>query len=265
MSRETQQRMVYRMPESIELTWTSLAVPAPDSLAGRIVIVIDVLRATSTIVTALANGARSIVPVPSVEAAFAAGSDLERSMLGGERSGLRIERFDLGNSPLEYTPGVVAGKTIVLTTTNGTLALDASRRADEVVCGSMLNADAVARHVVAAGVSRLLIVCAGTDGEFSLDDAVTAGAILDRILSRLSTAPSLSDSATASLILYRSAASSLFTAFAESTHGRRLIELGLAEDVRYCATIDSHDIVPVLAGSSITLATNPLPDSTRIN
>ena len=249
------------MPMRIELTWTSLSVPEPDSLSGRTVVVIDALRATSTIVTALAYGARQIIPVRTVESARAQATGIAGSLLGGERHGLRVDGFDLGNSPLEYTPEVVAGKTIVLTTTNGTLALESSRRAAEVICGAMLNADAVARHIVASGCKSLLVVCAGTDGEFSLDDAVTAGAILERVLERADAIPSLSDSALASILLYRRLAPDLISAFAESTHGRRLFDLGLGDDVRYCATVDSHDIVPLLVGSAVSATSIPVAGS----
>jgi 2-phosphosulfolactate phosphatase len=241
----------------IELTWTSLAVPAADFLAGRAVVAIDALRATSTIVTALANGAERIVPKRSVEEARAEAASRPGSILSGERFGLKVDRFDLGNSPLEYTPGAVAGKTIVMTTTNGTQALAASAGADEILCGALLNARAVASHLRASGRERTLIVCAGTDGEFSLDDAVTAGAIIDRI-APVPDVDSLSDSALAALILFRSLESDLHSAFLSSTHGRRLLEIGLGNDVGYCASVDTHDVVPVLAGDAIVPIDSPV-------
>lgn len=243
----------------IELTWTSLTVPASKSLVGSTVVVIDALRATSTIVTALANGALRIFPVASVETARHQADAIDGSLLGGEREGLKVRGFDLGNSPLEYTPEAVAGKTIVMTTTNGTRALDAARGADEVICGSLLNAVAVARHIADSGCLRLHLACAGTDGEFSLDDAVTAGAILEKLLELVPAVPSLSDASMAALLLYRRLAPDLLAAFSESAHGRRLVDLGLGDDVRFCATVDLYGIVPVLVGRAIGLATLSIP------
>jgi 2-phosphosulfolactate phosphatase len=145
-----------------------------------------------------------------------------------------------------------------MTTTNGTHALSVSRGADEVICGSLLNASAVARYLGSSGRRRLLIVCAGTDGEFSLDDAIAAGAIIDRLSSDDRSDDSLSDSATAALVLYRSVADDIPSAFLHSLHGRRLVELGLGDDVRYCASVDTIDVVPMLTGNSIAPATDPV-------
>ena len=243
---------------TIELTWTSLSVPSSDSLSGRSVVVVDALRATSTIATALDNGAAGIIPIATVEEARACYADLPGALLSGERGSLKMEGFDLGNSPLEYTPEVVAGKTIVMTTTNGTHALSVSHGANEIICGSLLNASAVARHLVDSGCSRLLVVCAGTHGAFSLDDAVAAGAIIDRLVTLDSSEHSFDDAATAALILFRSVVDDIPSAFIRSLHGRRLLELGLGDDVRYCASVDILDIVPVLTGSSIAPATTPV-------
>ncbi|MFM9195860.1 MAG: 2-phosphosulfolactate phosphatase, partial [Planctomycetia bacterium] len=161
------------------------------AVAGGIAVVIDVLRASTTIISALAHGAVAVQPVPTVDQARAlsaacpgraGGSESSRALLGGERGGLRIDGFDLGNSPLEYSSDRVAGRRIVITTTNGTAALDAALPATEVLIGAILNRTAVAaraRSLAAMhGAPAIQLVCAGTGGEMTEEDLLAAGAIL---------------------------------------------------------------------------------------
>ena len=231
------------------------------AVAGGIAVVIDVLRASTTIITALANGAAGVLPVPTIDRARAvaeaagAGSG---TLLGGERGGLRIDGFDLGNSPLEYSRDRVAGRRIVITTTNGTAAVDASLAAAEVLVGGMVNRSAVASHARslarAHGTSRIHLVCAGTDGEVTEEDVLAAGAILDAA-SRLPAADgdALDPSATMALEAFRGVvrgagdrSAAIAAAFATSRGGRNLIELGMAGDLPAAAAIDSLAIVPRL-------------------
>jgi len=233
------------------------------AVAGGIAIVIDVLRASTTIITALAHGAAGVRPVLTIDesraliAGFGSGSGV---LLGGERGGLRIDGFDLGNSPLEYSRARVAGRRIVITTTNGTAALDACRAASEVLIGAMVNRAAVAARArelaVAHGTPDIHLVCAGTDGEVTEEDLLAAGAILDAA-SRLPGADgdTLEASATAALETFRSvlsavadtgAASAITAAFATSRGGRNLIELGMQADLPAAAAIDSLTVVPRL-------------------
>ena len=242
------------------------------AVTGGIAVVIDVLRASTTIVTALAHGAAGVRPVLTVEAAraLAAGfASLSGSsvLLGGERGGLRIDGFDLGNSPLEYSRARVAGRRIVITTTNGTAALDACTAASEVLIGAIVNRAAVAARAWDLARSRgnadIHLGCAGTDGEVTEEDLLTAGAILDAA-GRLPGADGdvLDASATAALNVFRGvlspptaegrvdahaiAAAAITSAFATSRGGRNLIELGMQADLPAAAAIDSLRVVPRL-------------------
>jgi 2-phosphosulfolactate phosphatase len=240
------------------------------AVAGGIAVVIDVLRASTTIITALAHGAAGVRPVPTTDAAWALAasrgpeSDL---LLGGERGGLRIDRFDLGNSPLEYSRARVAGRQIVITTTNGTAAIDACGDAHEVLIGAIVNRSAVAFRArmlaVRHGVTDIHLVCAGTDGRVTEEDLLAAGAILDAASRLPDTAgDTLDAAATAALGRFRGvlsaadtdtlsgatadAAAAIATAFATSLGGSNLIGLGMQADLPAAAAIDSLPVVPQL-------------------
>ena len=231
------------------------------AVAGGIAVVIDVLRASTTIVTALAHGATGVRPVLTVEVARALAAGFGSGvLLGGERGGLRIDGFDLGNSPLEYARARVAGRRIVITTTNGTAAVDACTDASEVLIGAIVNRAAAAARArelaVAHGTSTIHLVCAGTDGEVTEEDRLAAGAILDAA-GRLpgGSDDTLDASATAALETFRGvlsaaadtgAASAITAAFAISRGGRNLIELGMRADLPAAAAIDSLRVVPRL-------------------
>jgi len=232
------------------------------AVAGGIAIVIDVLRASTTIITALAHGAAGVRPVLTIDEAraLAAGNGPgSEILLGGERGGLRIDGFDLGNSPLEYSPARVAGSRIVITTTNGTAALDACAPAAEVLVGAIVNRAAVAakarERAATHGTLDIHLVCAGTDGQVTEEDLLAAGAILDAA-SCLPNAhgDTLHASATAALEMFRGtmsasghgAASAILAAFATSRGGRNLIELGMQADLPAAAAIDSLTVVPQL-------------------
>jgi 2-phosphosulfolactate phosphatase len=231
------------------------------AVAGGIAVVIDVLRASTTIVTALAHGAAGVRPVLTVEVARALAAGFGSGvLLGGERGGLRIDGFDLGNSPLEYSRARVAGRRIVISTTNGTAAVDACTDASEVLIGAIVNRAAAAARArelaVAHGTSNIHLVCAGTDGEVTEEDRLAAGAILDAA-GRLpgGSDDTLDASATAALETFRGvlsaaadtgAAIAITAAFAMSRGGRNLIELGMRADLPAAAAIDSLRVVPRL-------------------
>ncbi len=231
----------------------------PRDVSGRVAVVIDVLRATSTLVTALAAGAREVRPAATPREArvrydrlAAARGGTEGLLLGGERMGLRIEGFDLGNSPLEYTPERVSGKTIFFTTTNGTRTLRraAGTRtggggARRVLVAAFLNATAVAKEVLSAE-GDVVLCCAGTRGGFSLEDILLAGFIAAHLERN---APFVfRDLARAAAALYRSMAGEdgrdLARAVAAADHARHLTALGFGDDIVLCATLDTTDIVP---------------------
>src|SRR6476660_3958617 len=153
-----------------------------DALAGSCVVVIDLLRATSTICQALASGAREVVPFLEIDEALAAAKDANRLeiVLGGERSGGKIPGFDVGNSPAEYTPQVVAGTRVFITTTNGTRAMHHVRQASRVVLGCFLNLSAVVASI--KGEPRIDILCAGTDGSETGEDALAAGSVAHTLI-----------------------------------------------------------------------------------
>lgn len=224
--------------------------------AGGIAVVLDVLRASTTIVTALAHGAPWVRPVLSIEEArTAAGADA--ALLGGERGGRRIDGFDLGNSPLEYTSDRIAGRPVVITTTNGTAALHACDAAAAVLIGAIINRSAVAacarRLAVARGAGEIHLVCAGTDGLVTEEDLLGAGAILDAATRLPGAAGDIRDEpAAAAIARYRAVvaggepATALSRAFSSTLGGRNLIEIGMAADLPAAAAIDSCAVVPQL-------------------
>jgi 2-phosphosulfolactate phosphatase len=231
----------------IDVHFNGSAAGHPD-LHDRVVLVVDVLRASTTIAAALANGARAVIPFEGVDEAITRARSLERSdvLLAGERKMAPIRGFDLGNSPREFTADVVSGKTIVMTTTNGTAALAGAHAALEVVVGSFANYSAVLawlRAAARAGKS-LTIVCAGTHGRFALEDAVCAGRFV-RGVARRGIQPELGDAAKIAAIVDRRMGGDLSAVLRNSEHGRALIDAGLGDDVVYCAGVDTHPVVPV--------------------
>jgi 2-phosphosulfolactate phosphatase len=217
----------------------------PSELQGRVAVVVDVLRATSTIVTALANGARSIYPVGSIDAAVRLAQNIGRDqvLLCGERRGLPIDGFDLGNSPREFTAERVAGKALVMTTTNGTPALLATTSARSTLVASFLNLGAILA-ALAAQELPVTVVCAGREKRFSLDDAVCAGAVVLGGAREIEPGRNLPDTAFTAALLARDRLDDLPGLFRGTAAGRQLVDVGLGEDLEYCAQLDRYDIVP---------------------
>lgn len=212
------------------LTPAEIATLPRRDLRAATCVVFDVLRATSTMLTALSNGARRIYPVCTVEEARHLKSErLPGALLGGERGGRRLDGFDLGNSPREYTASAVAGRDIITTTTNGTVALRACAGAGEVMAGAWLNLDALAGWLAA---DRVVLVCAGTGEGFALEDGLAAGALVSRLRER---AHRLDDAARTVLALFEHMGGDPLTAFQTSANGRRLAEIGLGADLADCA------------------------------
>lgn len=216
-------------------------------LKGRTAIVIDTLRATSVMVTALEHGAASIQCVMEPAEALSLKAADPGLILCGERNALKIPGFDLSNSPLEFTREAVAGKRLVMTTTNGTRTLLKSGEAERVHVGCLRNAGAAAEKALADG-RDIMLLNAGTGGFFTLDDFITAGAMIDRIRDRVE----LSDMALAALLLYR-AHPSIHSALEESYHYGRLKKLGRAADLRHCLSEDRSSVVPEYREGTVTL------------
>ncbi len=232
---------------------TYFTVPEADtgSLDNVAVVVIDIIRATTTIVEALANGAREIFPTPSTEEAVRLASSLGRedALLCGERRGLKVEGFDLGNSPYEFTPDVVDGKKLVMSTTNGTRALAAAQEGRRVLVCAVTNLSAVAAAV--ADEDAVTVMCAGREDRFAVDDALCAGHLIQRVLADRDDDVQLNDASRAALGL-AAARKPTRRFFAESAAGVALAEIGLAEDLKLCSDVDRHDIVAVMRDNSIT-------------
>ena len=234
----------------------ALLTPEPMGAAqvrGSTVIVIDVIRATTCIVEAVAAGARAIFPVESTEKAMKLASSLDRenTLLCGERRGLRIEGFDLGNSPAEFTPARVAGKQLIMSTTNGTLAFLSATLAKRVLAASFLNLSAVVEAV--DDDEHVVVVCAGKEGRFSLDDALCAGHIIRRVVAANEDEPVLNDAAVAAAALAEGYHPSE-EVLACTAAGRQLAEVGLDSDLCLCAHVDKHAIVPVMRDRVIAAA-----------
>ncbi|HYK82446.1 MAG TPA: 2-phosphosulfolactate phosphatase [Gemmatimonadales bacterium] len=223
-------------------------------VAGRGVVVIDVLRATTTVITALANGAKAVIPAATSEEAVRLASNLEKDgvLLAGERKSLKIEGFALGNSPREMTPTAVGGKTIVLATTNGTPALVAAQGGDPVLVGAPANFKALAERARAVLAQRgdLVIVCAGREKQFAIEDAYTAGRLVKAVKKGFRRVP-LNDAATAAVAL-TTAFRGWQEALAGSEAAHQLTEADLAEDVRFAAKADRFVVVPSYADRRIT-------------
>jgi 2-phosphosulfolactate phosphatase len=235
-------------------------------LRDKIVVVIDVLRASTTITYAMRAGAREIIPVASVEQAMKIVGNLHSTstILCGERGGKRIEGFQLGNSPLEYTPEAVKGKALILTTTNGALALTKAKYARQCFVSSFVNLSATVEALAtieSIASEHLIILCSGREEEFSLEDATCAGMLITRLQARFGqgyskqddgdTVDHLSDSARAALSVSRQYGSDIYRTLIESDHGRNLIELGFEADILAASQIDSVPLVPVLEQTAI--------------
>jgi 2-phosphosulfolactate phosphatase len=253
------------MSRSLEVTFAPAEFAAfPDRDLGRTVcVVFDVLRATSSMVTALGHGAAGIIPVTDIPEALARRQAQPGILLAGERHGVRIRAadtggidFDLGNSPREFTVARVHGRLIVMTTTNGTRALRACAGAAQVLAGSFLNLGALANWIERHRPPNLLLVGSGTVEQAAFEDALGAGALADAIWP-LYADGEVSDAAQLARHTYRNFARDLPTAFRLARNGRRLLAIPeLRDDVAVCATRDTFDVVPIL-GTDGVVRTSP--------
>lgn len=224
-------------------------------VSTRTVVALDVLRATSTIVHALVNGARAVLPVVTVEQAMTRVKQIgpDGVVLGGERGSRRIEGFQLGNSPSEYTVDVVAGKTLVMTTTNGTRALVAGEDAQRCLVASLCNIGAVCGELAREG-GDVLLLCAGRESRFALEDAVCAGLIARRLSAAGRAQPwATNDAAKVAMYLARRFGSATERLLPRTAAGRELERLGFGDDVAFCARVDRYEVVPRLEDSRVIL------------
>jgi len=227
----------------------------PGDTAARVVVVIDVLRASTSIATALANGARAVIPLDSTDEVVMRAKAFDRSevKLAGERQMRPIPGFDLGNSPLEFTRETIEGKTVLLSTTNGTGAITALQGPRDVVIGSYVNFSAVLAMLRTAmrGGTDIAILCAGREKQFSLEDAACAGRFVHHAMRRRADV-ALNDAAFAGMLIDRRYSDNLMRLFSASAHGRALSEAGYGDDLAACAAIDSYPVIPIYSDRQIT-------------
>jgi 2-phosphosulfolactate phosphatase len=210
-----------------------------ERLSASVCVVIDVIRATSTIVTALAHGASGVQPVADVGDTFALKALNPDALLAGERGGRPLPGFDLGNTPEDYTAERVGGRRIILTTTNGTQALAAGRGARAVMTASLLNLNAVADRLKELG-PPWIVLCAGCEGGFGIDDAIVAGVLAEAL-----------NQDHALVSLYHSVRGDLAGALLGSRAGQELVKVGLEKDVPFCAQRDVFTLVPTLGADGV--------------
>ena len=222
-------------------------------LSATTCVVFDVFRATSSIITALANGAQSITPVATIAEALQQKQKNPAILLAGERDGFRITSkltgtidFDLGNSPREFLSASIAGKSIAMTTTNGTRVLKACLGAREILVGSFLNLSATADHLLAHQVNDLLLVCSGTYEEASYEDLLGAGALATALWETFAQGH-IADSAQIARNVFLSAQTDLLNAMQFARNGRRLLDIPeLREDVAFCLRTDVYPLVATM-------------------
>ncbi len=238
----------------LDVFFTPAEVRTSD-VSGRVVAVIDVLRASTTIAVALASGAKSVVPLEGAEEAMSRAKQFEKGeiVLAGEQKMLPIGGFDLGNSPQHFTTEAVGGKTVLITTTNGTRALLGVQGARDIVIASYVNCQAVTAMLRAAARanSDIAIVCAGNEGNFSLEDAACAGRYVRALPKRLASMV-MNDAAAASALIDRKYGDNIAKIFQDSSHGQALTAAGFGDDLSAAALVDSFPVVPIYQDRQIT-------------
>jgi 2-phosphosulfolactate phosphatase len=216
-------------------------------LEGKTVVVIDVLRSSTSICAALMAGAKGVIPTAGAGEAgemwAKIGSD--SGVLAGERDGVKIENFSLGNSPSEFTDETVGGKSVVMTTTNGTSIFSKVHGAGVILSGALTNVSAVSRRVADIG-KDVVIVCSGLEGGFSIEDTIAGGMLINKLITVHNKDLSFNDAASLALLLYRTNKTAIRQAVRQGEHGRFLASVGFAQDVETATEIDSMPVVPVL-------------------
>lgn len=227
----------------------------PGDTSGRLVAIVDVLRASTTVAVALGNGAKTVIPLEGADEVIMRSKSFERSQvrLAGEQKMYPIAGFDLGNSPQHFTPEAVEGKTILITTTNGTRALLGVQGARDIVIASYVNFTAVLAMMKVASSSNtdIAIICAAQDGGFTLEDAACAGRYVRAIPKRVASV-TINDAAAASVLIERKYGDNIAKIFKESSHGQALEAAGFGDDLAASAAVDTHAVVPIYQDRQIT-------------
>lgn len=235
----------------------NLELSAKDTLKAvsrkDVLVVIDVLRCCSTIVTALANGAKRVIPTKTIKEAQALHKKHPEFLLAGERKGLKPKGFDLGNSPLEFSSNIVKGKHVVLTTSSGTKAICSSKKARWVLIGAFFNAEAVAKTAFEIAEKEKIgisFVLSGTHGRFSLEDFMCAGAIVENLPADKI---EYSDAVLAASLTFQRSCKQLTRVIQRGSHARYLKDIRYGEDVKFCCQLDAYPVVPIYKAKSIVL------------
>ncbi len=240
----------------VDLLLTPMAL-AKVNLEHKTAVVIDVLRSSTSTCAALEAGAKAVIPSEGPGEAgqlwTKLGSDL--AILAGERNGVKIDNFMLGNSPSEFTPEVVKGKIIIMTTTNGTQIFAKSISAGTVLAGALVNIAKVAEKVAAENQGTV-IICSGREGNFSMEDTLCGGLLIHLLQAKHKLDLTLNDAANLALLLYRTNANALKQAIRQGEHGKFLASIGFDRDVDLATEVDSIPVLPILHDGRLILAEN---------
>ena len=230
----------------VDLFLTSVSLDTAE-LENKSVVVIDVLRATTSICAALKAGARSVIPTagPGEAGEMRAKLEADTVILAGERNGVKIDNFDLGNSPTEFTPDTVGGKSVIMTTTNGTLALRRASRGKRVLAAALVNVSRVAEAVCALD-RDVVMICSGREGHFSIEDTLCGGMLIHQLTAKHKVSAELNDAASLALLLYRTNRSAIRQAVAQGEHGKFLQSIGFGPDVDIATEVDAMSVLPIL-------------------
>lgn len=224
-------------------------------LKETIVVIIDIFRATSTICAALDNGAKAVIPIASVDECLSINEELN-CLTAGERDGKVIEGLKHGNSPLEYNRELIEGKTLYLTTTNGTKLLHLAKDAEQIIIGSFLNLDAVCSYLVQSG-KKVLLACSAWKDRINIEDSLFAGAVVDQIKDHFMLKCDSTIMAH-SLFLQSKSYASILDSLKMSSHYSRLSGFGLQKDLAYCTTLNLHPVLPVFNGKELIVDYEPV-------
>jgi 2-phosphosulfolactate phosphatase len=215
------------------------------SLKGKVVVVVDIFRATSCIVTGLSNGVKAIRPVGEIEECLELGK--QGYLMAGERGGIMVPEFNMGNSPFEYQSDDVIGKKIAISTTNGSQAIIKSKESDDIIIGSFLNLDAVGEYILKSK-RDVVIHCAGWKGTPNLEDTLFAGALIDECAEDMK---AIGDSALLAHQLYIANHENLYGIAKQSSHAERLAGFGIEQDLEFCMSENEYQVVPRLVGEEL--------------
>jgi 2-phosphosulfolactate phosphatase len=213
------------------------------NLKGRIIVVIDILRATSCMTTAFAHGVKSILPVASLEECRSLKD--KGFTCAAERDGKKEEGFDLGNSPFSYMSECLKDKPIAMTTTNGTLAITLSKNAKQIIIGSFLNLSSIINYLSEQN-DNVILLCSGWKGKINLEDSIFAGAVVDALKDKFTLE---CDAPLVAMHLYHAAKYDMVDFLKDSSHVRRLKKLNIQEDIAFCLSESKYDVIPVLQGN----------------